>query len=83
MEENTMKKFIAMVLTVVMALSLVACGGEKVESHELKMGRVLGAAHGTKCFATAVAVVVCYYTGGALSPYLISIFKGGGTFALQ
>ena len=52
-----MKKFIAMVLTVVMALSLVACGGEKVESHELKMGRVLGAAHGTKCFATAVAVV--------------------------
>ena len=52
-----MKKIIALALSVVMALSLVACGGETVETHELKMGRVLGAAHGTKCFATAYAVV--------------------------
>ena len=52
-----MKKIIAMALTVVMALSLVACGGETVETHELKMGRVLGAAHGTKCFASVYAVV--------------------------
>ena len=52
-----MKKLIALVLSAVMAFSLVACGGETVESHELKMGRVLGSAHGTKCFATAVAVV--------------------------
>ena len=47
----TMKKLIALVLSAVMAFSLVACGGETVESHELKMGHVLGAAHGTKCFA--------------------------------
>ena len=52
-----MKKFISMALAVVMALSLVACGGETVETHELKMGRVLGAAHGTKCFASVYAVV--------------------------
>ena len=53
-----MKKIIAMALSVVMALSLVACGGgETVETHELKMGRVLGAAHGTKCFASVYAVV--------------------------
>ena len=52
-----MKKIIALALSVVMALSLVACGGETVETHELKMGRVLGAAHGTKCFASVYAVV--------------------------
>ena len=52
-----MKKIISIVLAAVMALSMVACGGTKTETHELKMGRVLGAAHGTKCFATAVAVV--------------------------
>ena len=52
-----MKKLIALVLSAVMALSLVACGGETVETHELKMGHVLGAAHGTKCFASVTAVV--------------------------
>ena len=52
-----MKKIIAMVLSAVMALALVACGGETVESHQLKMGHVLGAAHGTKCFASVTAVV--------------------------
>ena len=52
-----MKKIIAMALSAIMALSLVACGGETVESHELKIGHVLGAAHGTKCFASVTAVV--------------------------
>ena len=46
-----MKKIIALALSVVMAVSMVACGGAKTETHELKMSRVLGAAHGTKCFA--------------------------------
>ncbi|MBR5521576.1 MAG: FMN-binding protein [Oscillospiraceae bacterium] len=52
-----MKKIIALALSVVMAVSMVACGGAKTETHELKMSRVLGAAHGTKCFTTVTAVV--------------------------
>ena len=53
-----MKKLVALVLSAVMAISMVACGGEtKAETHELKMGHVLGAAHGTKCFASVTAVV--------------------------
>ena len=53
-----MKKLLALALSVVMALSLVACGGgETVETHQLKVGHVLGAAHGTKCFASVTAVV--------------------------
>ncbi len=52
-----MKKLIALVLSAVMAVSMVACGGEKTESHELKMARALGTGSGTTAFATATAVV--------------------------
>ena len=54
-----MKKVIALVLSVVMAFSMVACGGAEptVETHNLQIGRVQGAAHGTKCFASVTAVV--------------------------
>ena len=52
-----MKKLIALVLSAVMAVSMVACGGEKAESHELKMARALGTGSGTTAFATATAVV--------------------------
>jgi len=52
-----MKKLLALALSAVMALSMVACGGAKTETHELKIGHVLGAAHGTKCFASVTAVV--------------------------
>lgn len=53
-----MKKIIALALSAVMALSMVACGGEtKTETHELKIATVQTAAHGTKCFASVTAVV--------------------------
>ncbi len=52
-----MKKLLALALSAVMAISMVACGGETVETHNLQIGRVQGAAHGTKCFASITAVV--------------------------
>ena len=49
-----MKKILSGFLAIMLALTLTACGSEK---HELKIGQAMYAAHGTKCFALATAVV--------------------------
>ena len=50
-----MKKLLSGFLAIMLACSLTACGKE---THELQIGQVLGAAHGTKCFTmTAVYAV--------------------------
>ena len=49
-----MKKLFAALLSLVLALTLTACGGEK---HEVKLGQALTAAHGTKCFTVTTVVV--------------------------
>ena len=48
-----MKKILATVLALGMVLTFTACG----KSSELKIGQVEAAAHGTKCFTIATAVV--------------------------
>lgn len=49
-----MKKILQGFLAIMMAFTLVGCGKE---THELQIGQVLGAAHGTKCFTVTTVVV--------------------------
>ena len=59
-----MKKFLGIILTLGIVASLVGCGNKtetttaaKVDTSNIKMGRVEYAAHGTKCFTVAVVAV--------------------------
>ena len=49
-----MKKLLSGFLAIMLACTLTACGKE---THELQIGQVLGAAHGTKCFTVTTVVV--------------------------
>lgn len=51
-----MKKLLAIVLALAMVFAFAACG-EKKKTASLQIGQVVCAAHGTKCFTIATAVV--------------------------
>ena len=49
-----MKKILSGFLAIMLACTLTACGKE---THDLQIGQVLGAAHGTKCFTVTTVVL--------------------------
>ncbi len=52
-----MKKVLGLLLTMVLAFSLVACSSSSSDSTALKFGQVQYAAHGTKSFAVTTVVM--------------------------
>ena len=64
-KDFTMKKFVALLLALLLALPMVALGeavpspsADAVEVPEVKIGQVLYAAHGEKCFAVITVAVI-------------------------